>query len=186
MRSTLDLISPVIIGWKRADELCDMRPNRGTQRKLNQMRGFQTESLGGFPNVGGVEFPLAAEKPGSGGAVDADELAPLGGGHADVFEVGGEKLMRRQRGKGFVVRGLVGFGKLGEGFEVVGLIGGERVAGHEIDDLGDGFEFDFIMQRARQVKAAEGIVGFRQLGEAGESWLRRWGAAWHSRGCGAW
>lgn len=70
-----------------------------------------------------------------------------------------------------MVRGFVGFGKLGEGFEIVGLIGVERVAGHEVDDLGDGFEFDLIMQRARQVKAAEGFVGFRQLGEAGESWL---------------
>lgn len=58
------------------------------------MRGFETESLGGFPNVGDVEFSLAAEKTGSGGAVDADEFAPLGGGHADIFKVSSEKLMR--------------------------------------------------------------------------------------------
>ena len=31
-----------------------------------------------------------------------------------------------------------------------------------------GFEFDFVMQRARQAQAAEGFGGFRQLGEAGE------------------
>ena len=34
-----------------------------------------------------------------------------------------------------------------------------------------GFEFDFVMQRARQVQAAEGFGGFRQLGEAGEDWF---------------
>ena len=135
------------------------------------MRGFKTEHLGGFPDVGGVEFPLAAEKAGRGGAVDADELAPLGGRHADVFEVGGEKLMRRQGGRCRVVRGFVGFGKLGEGFQIIGLIGVERVAGHEVDDFGDGIEFDFIVQRAWQMQAAEGFVGFRQLGEAGESWF---------------
>ena len=35
-----------------------------------------------------------------------------------------------------MVRGLIGFGKLGEGFEVVGLIGVERMASHEVDDEG--------------------------------------------------
>ena len=68
--------------------------------------------------MAGIEFPLATEKSGCGGAVDADELAPLGGGHADVFEVGGEKLMGRQGGRCRVVRGFIGFGKLGAGFEV--------------------------------------------------------------------
>ncbi len=135
------------------------------------MRGFEVERLGGFPDVSGIELALATEKAGGGGAVDADELAPLGGGHADVFEMGGEELMRRQDGKLLVVRGLVGLGELGEGFEVVGLIGGKRVTRHEVDDLGDGIEFDFIMQRTWQVQAAEGFVGFRQLGEAGESWF---------------
>jgi len=70
-----------------------------------------------------------------------------------------------------VVRGFVGRGKLGEGCEVVGLIGVERVAGHEVDDFGDGIEFDFIMQRARQVQAAESFVGFGQFGEVGQGWL---------------
>ena len=45
--------------------------------------------------MAGVELALAVEKPGRGRAVDADELAPLGGGHADVFEVGGEEFMGR-------------------------------------------------------------------------------------------
>jgi hypothetical protein len=39
--------------------------------------------------------------------------------------------MRRHGGEGAVVRGLVSFGKLGEGFEIVRLIFVERVAGDE-------------------------------------------------------
>ncbi len=59
------------------------------------MRCFEAQCPGGFPNVAGVEFPLASEQPGGCGAVDADELAPLGGGHADVSEVSGEEFMQR-------------------------------------------------------------------------------------------
>ena len=132
------------------------------------MRGFKTERLGDFSTVGGVEFPLAPEKAGGGGAVDADELAPLGGGHADVFKVSGEEFIRWQGRRCFVVGGFVGFGKRGECFEVVRLISGEWMTGHEVNDLGHGFEFDFIMQRSRQVQAAEGFVGFWQLREAGK------------------
>ncbi len=124
------------------------------------MRCFKVQHLRSFPNVDSVEFSLAAEKPRGSGAVDADELAPHGSGHADVFEMGGEELVGRQQGKSLVVRGFVGFGKLGEGFEVVGLIGIKRVAGHKVDDLGDGLEFEFVVQRARHVEAAESLVSF--------------------------
>lgn len=62
----------------------------------DQERSFKIQRLRGFPDVGGVELALATEKAGGGGAVDADELAPVRGGHADVFEVGGKELMRRQ------------------------------------------------------------------------------------------
>ena len=95
--------------------------------------------------MGGIEFALATEEAGCGGAVDADEFAPLGGGHPNVFEVSGEKLMRGKSGERLVVRGFIGFGKLGEGFEVVRLIPVESVARHEVDDFRDGFEFDFVM-----------------------------------------
>ena len=44
--------------------------------------------------MGGTELAFTPEKAGSGGAVDADELAPIGGAHADIFQVSGEKLMR--------------------------------------------------------------------------------------------
>ena len=57
--------------------------------------------------MGGIEFSLATEETGCGGAVDAD-----------VFEVGGEELMRGPGGKCPVVGEFVGFGNLGEGFEV--------------------------------------------------------------------
>ena len=63
---------------------------------LDQKGNFEVKRLGGFPDMGGIELALASEKPGGGGAVDPDELAPPGGGHADVFEVGGEEFVRRQ------------------------------------------------------------------------------------------
>ena len=125
-------------------------------------------SASAVSDVAGVEFTLAAEKAGGGGAVDADSLAPLGGGHADVFEVSGEEFMRGQGEKGFVVRGLIGSDKLGEGFEVVCLIGSERVTAHEVDDCRDGIEFDLVMQGAWHVQAAKCLVGFGQFAETGQ------------------
>jgi len=79
--------------------------------------------------------------------------------------------MRWQGGEGAVVRGLVGFGKFSEGFEIVGLVLVERVAGDEVDDAGDGFKFGIVMQRAWEVQAAECFVGLGQLCEAGGYWF---------------
>lgn len=62
-------------------------------------------------------------------------------------------------------------GGLGESFEIVRSILAERVSGHEVDDMGDGIKFDVVMQRARQVHAAEGLAGPGELGEAGRQWF---------------
>jgi hypothetical protein len=58
----------------------------------DQEGNFKIQRLCGFPEMGGVELALATEKAGGGGAVDADEFAPLGSSHSDVFEVGGKEL----------------------------------------------------------------------------------------------
>ena len=57
--------------------------------KLDQKCYFEVKSFSGFSHMGSVELALATEEAGCGRAIDADELTPLGGGHTDVFEVGG-------------------------------------------------------------------------------------------------
>jgi len=51
------------------------------------------QSFRSLADVVGVELSFSSEKAGGGRAVDADELAPCGGGHADVVEVGGKEFM---------------------------------------------------------------------------------------------
>jgi hypothetical protein len=41
------------------------------------------------------------------------------------------------------------------------------VADHQVDDFGDGIEFDVVVLRARQVQAAECLVSFGRSAKLG-------------------
>ena len=65
---------------------------------LDQKPRVKVQGSGGSADMLGIKFSFSAQEPGSSGAVDPDEPPPCRGTHADVLEMGSEKLVGGEAG----------------------------------------------------------------------------------------